>query len=113
MKKLINLKFESKRFLIIFDKKLDNLYTIVQDNQQRNKRENLKNEAYSKRFNILIHGLKEQDSSLWKTRKKTEKTLHEFFHIALIKNSKNIKLANIHCMPKQPVPKMERKFNDL
>ena len=82
------LKVQVETFSINFSKKLDNLYTIVQENHQRNRKENLKNEAYSKRFNILIHGLKEQDSHDWETREKTEKTVREFFHNALnIKNS--------------------------
>ena len=94
-----------------FSKKLDNLYTFVQENHQRNRKENLKNEAYSKRFNILIHGLKEQDRNVWKTREKTENTVREFFHNALnIKNSKNIKFADIHRMPKQPVLKNGKKI---
>ena len=54
----------------------------------------------------MIHGLKEHNSSVWETREKTEKTVREFFHNALNnKNSENIKFADIHCMPKQPVLK--------
>ena len=107
------LKVQIEKFFNNFVKKLDNLYTIVQENQQRNRRENLKNEAYSKRFNVLIHGLKEQDSRLvyGETREKTEKTVREFFHNALnIKNSENIKFADIHHMPKQPVLKNGKKI---
>ena len=47
------LKVQIETFSNNFGKKLDNLYTIVQENQQQNRRENLKNEAYSKRFNIF------------------------------------------------------------
>ena len=79
------LKVQVETFFNNFSKKLDNLYTFVQENHQRNRKENLKNEAYSKRFNILIHGLKEQDRNVWKTREKTEKTVREFFimHLTL------------------------------
>ena len=91
--------------------KLDNLYTFVQENQQPNRRENLKNEAYSKSFNILIHGLEEHDSSVWETREKTGKIVREFFHIALsIKNGENIKFADIHRMPQHLVPKNGKKI---
>ena len=59
----------------------------------------------------MIYGLKEQDSSVWETRKKTEKTVREFFHNALnIKNSDNIKFADIHRMFKQPVLKNGKKI---
>ena len=105
------LKFQIEMFSNNFGKKLDNLYTIIQENQQRNRKENLKNEEYSKRFNILIYGLKEQDSSIWETREKTEKTVREFFHNALnIKNSENIKFADIYHMPKQLVLKNGKKI---
>ena len=47
----------------------------------------------------------------WETRDKTEKTVREFFNNALnIKNSENIKFADIHRMPKQPVLKNGKKI---
>ena len=59
----------------------------------------------------MIHGLKEQDGNVWKTREKTEKTVSEFFHNALnIKSSENIKFADIHRMPKPPVLKNGKKI---
>ena len=59
----------------------------------------------------MIHGLKEQDSNVWETREKTEKTVREFFHNALnINNSDNIKFTDIHRMPKQPVLKNGKKI---
>ena len=46
-----------------------------------------------------------------KTRERTEKIVHEFFHNALsIKNSENIKFADIHCMPQHPVLKNGKKI---
>ena len=67
-----------------------------------------------KRFNILIHILKEHDSNVWETRERTEIIFREFFYNALsIKNSENIKFADIHSMPQQPVQKIVRKFHDL
>ena len=105
------IKVQVETFSNNFSKKLDNLYTIVQENHQRNRKENLKNESYTKRFNILIHGLKERDSNVWEIREKTEKIVREFFHNALnIKNSENIKFADIHHMPKQPVLKNGKKI---
>ena len=50
IKEVDKLKVQIETFSNNFGKKLNNLYTIVQENQQRNRRENLKNEAYSKRF---------------------------------------------------------------
>ena len=59
----------------------------------------------------MIHGLKEQGSSVWETREKTEITVREFFHNALnIKNNEKIKFADIHRMPKQPVLKNGKKI---
>ena len=59
----------------------------------------------------MIHGLKEQDSNVWETREKTEKTVREFFHNALnINNSDNIKFTDIHRMPKQLVLKNGKKI---
>ena len=111
IEKVDKLKVQVETFSNNFSKKLDNLYTIVQENHQRNRKENLKNEAYSKRLNILIHGLKEQDSNVWQSREKTEKTVHKFFHNALnIKNSENIKFSDIHRMPKQSVLKNGKKI---
>ena len=92
-------------------KKLNNVYTFVQENQQLNRTENQKNKAYSKRCDILIHGLKEHDSSVWETRERTEKIVREFFHNVLsIKNSENIKFADIHCMSQHPVLKNGKKI---
>ena len=111
IEKVDKLKVQVETFFNNFSKKLDNLYTIVQENHQRNRKENLKNETYSKRFNILIHGLKEQDSNVWESREETEKTVHKFFYNALnIKNSENIKFADIHRMPKQSVLKNGKKI---
>ena len=76
------LKVQIETFSNNFGKQLDNLYTFIQENQQLNRRENQKNEAYSKRFNILILGLKERDSSVWETRERTELIVCAFFHNA-------------------------------
>ena len=48
------------------------------------------------------------------TRERTEIVVRKFFHNALsIKNSENIKFADIHCMPQPLYKKMVKKFNDL
>ena len=58
----------------------------------------------------MIHGLKEHDSSV-ETRERTEKIVREIFHNALnIKNSENIKFADIHRMPKHPELKNGKKI---
>ena len=83
-----------------FGKKLGNLYIFVQENQQLYRNENLKNELYSKRFNILIHGQKEHNSHVWEAKERTKNIVHEFFQNALcIKNSETIKFADIHRLP--------------
>ena len=109
IEKVDKLKVQIETFSYNFGKNLDNSYTFVQENQQLTRRENLKNEAHSKRFNILIHGLKEHDSSVFETRERTEITVHEFFHNALSINSETIKFADIHHMPQYPVQKKNGK----
>ena len=105
------LKVQIETFSNNFGKKFNNLYTFVQENQQLNGRKNLKNEAYSKSFNILIHGLKEHNSSVWETRENQSNSASTFFHNALsIKNSENIKFADIHRMPQHPVQKNGKKI---
>ena len=98
------LKVQVETFSNNFGKKLDNLYTFVQENQQLNRRENLKNKTYGLRFNILIHELKEHDSNVRETKERSKKIVREFFQNALsIKNSENIEFADIHRMPQHPI----------
>ena len=59
----------------------------------------------------MIHGLKKYDNNVWETRERTEKIVSNFFHNALsIKNSENIKFADIHRMPQHPVLKNGKKI---
>ena len=49
IEKVDKLKVQIETFSNNFGKKFDNLYTFVQENQQLNRRKNLKNEAYCHR----------------------------------------------------------------
>ena len=50
----------------------------------------LRNEMYSKRFNVLIHGIK-KSGSMWETKEETGKLVIDFFQNALL-----IELSRIH-----------------
>ena len=70
----------------------------------------LKNETYSKRFNVLIHGIKEKSGNVWETKEETAKLENDFLSNALlIEYPDAIKLADIHTLPQHPVVRNNRK----
>jgi len=72
----------------------------------------LKNEMYSKRFNVLIHDIKEKSGSMWETKKETGKLVYDFFQNALlINNPESIKLADVHRLSQHPVVRNNRKLD--
>ena len=50
----------------------------MKDYFQSAEKENLSREAYSKRFNLLVHGLEEQSDSAWEKPETTENILRKF-----------------------------------
>ena len=55
------------------------------------------NELYSKKFNLLIYGIKENEQNVWETKADPEKLVYDFMRDALLlKNPKTIKFADIH-----------------
>jgi len=69
------------------------------------KREQLSRDAYSKRFNFLIHGLEETSNNDWETRKQTDVIFRKFLSERLkIDNPKDFpKDFPLHRLPQHPI----------
>ena len=62
------------------------------------------NELYSKKFNLLIYGIKENEQNVWETKTESGKLVYDFMRdVLLLKNPETIKLADVHCLPQHPV----------
>ena len=60
-------------------------------------------EFYSKRLNLLIHGLDEVSSSAWKTKTQTLDIFNKFMTDRLGLDPKSISLVDIHRLPQRPI----------
>ena len=79
--------------------------------EYENRKTALRNEMYSKRFNVLIHGIKEKSGSVWETKEETGKLAIDFFQNALlIDDPASIKLADAHRLPQHPVLRNSKKI---
>ena len=79
---------------------------IAQSEKQQLKASKLKlqNEAYSKRFNDLIHGIPEDPKNPWKSRDSTVKLFHKFLIDGLkFEDFNELPLVDIHRLPQRPV----------
>ena len=95
-----------------FEKRLKDCQKQILESRIENRKESLRNEMYSKRLNILIHGLEENTSSAWETKETTEKMVYNFLNEALgIDNPKTIKFADVHRLPQHPVYRAGKKMN--
>ena len=63
----------------------------------------LMKESYSKRFNILIHGLAEDESTVWEKRETTLQIFKKFLRKGLKIKPEEIPIADIHRLPQRPV----------
>ena len=59
-------------------------------------------ESYSKRLNILIHGLAEDESTVWEKCETTLQIFQKFLREGQIK-PEEVSIADIHSLPQQPV----------
>ena len=72
----------------------------ISNAKYENRKIALRNDMYSKRFNVLIYGIKEKSGSVWETKEETGKLVIDFFqHALLIDDPASIKLADIHRLP--------------
>ena len=82
------------------EKRLKDYQKQILENRTDNRKDTLRNEMYSKRFNILIHCLKENGSKVWETKEATENKVHKLINEALgIANSGMIKFVDVHRWP--------------
>ena len=62
------------------------------------------NEAYSKRLNVLIHGIVEDQENPWENRDTTVKLLNNFLTDGLkIDDPDELPLVDIHRLPQRPL----------
>ena len=66
-------------------------------------KEALIKESYSKRLNLLIHGVQENNDSLWETRDNTIDIFNHFLLEALKLDPTLISVIDIHRLPQQPI----------
>ena len=62
----------------------------------------LMQESYNKRLNILIHGIEEDEDSVWESHQKTLEKFDEFLKNALEMDPNDIEVADIHRLPQTP-----------
>jgi len=71
--------------------------------EAKTKQDQIAKDTYSKRFNLLIHGLKENKDKAWETREEMEEIFLKFLTEGLGLSRNDITLADIHRLSKQPV----------
>ena len=94
------------------DKKITNLDQNFSNQLQVTEKENLRSEAYSKRFNLLIHRIEENPHCAWEVREDTKRLFDKFLIEGLnVSNPKDLPLVDIHRLPQLPIFKDEEKVN--
>ena len=64
----------------------------------------LQNEAYSKRFNVLIHGIPEDPKNPWESRDSTVKLFHKFLIDGLkFEDFNELPLVDMHRLSQRPI----------
>jgi len=72
-------------------------------------KEALQWESYSKRLNLLIHGLNgKEDSNIWETKEQTTKIFNDFMIKGLQLDPATIPLIDIHRLPQHPIQKHDK-----
>ena len=85
-------------------KRLDDMESKLNFLYDRANRDSVMKESYSKRLNILIHGLPENEESPWEKRKTTLEIFKTFLKNGLqIQDPSEIRIADIHRLPQRPV----------
>ena len=69
----------------------------------KNKQEKISIDAYSKRFNLIIHGLKKNRDKAWESREETESVFYKFLSKGIGLNRTYVKLADLHRLTQQPI----------
>ena len=93
-------RVEEREVMIKQLQMITQLTNQLQGYKQTTERENLSREAYSKRFNLLVHGLEEDQTNLWENRTVTENLLKKFFIQGLkMENPEQINIVDLHRLP--------------
>ena len=74
-------------------------------------KEGLVKETYSKRLNLLIHGIEEDQDTALEAKDKTTKLFNHFLQQALKLDPTSISVVDIHRLPQHPVYKNRIKVN--
>ena len=74
-------------------------------------KEALVKETYSKRLNLLIHGIEEDQDNAWEAKDITTKLFNHFLQQALKFDPTSISVVDIHRLPQHPVYKNRIKVN--
>ena len=80
----------------------------LEQTQHAAKCQELANEAYRKRLNLLIHGLDENE--VWKKKETTLLILKNFLQKGLNLNLQDIKIIDIHRLPQRPISKQGKRL---
>ena len=89
--------------------KLENRVKQIEQTLKINKKEELLRELYSKRLNILIHGLDESKEA-WETTAQTKTVLTKFFTEGLEIDLNSLSLVDCHRLPQRPIFKEGQKI---
>ena len=91
-----------------FEKLKDRVHALEIINQQA-QNENIMRDSYSKRMNLLIHGL-DESSEAWESKSRTRDTLSKIFSDGLQLDFNHISLVNYHRLPQRPIFKRGKKI---
>ena len=106
-KKIVNLE-QSKTNAKSFDELAERVQKLEAFKHDL-KKEELMRESYSKRLNLLIHGLEEKKESVWETRIETQEIFNRFLFDGLKLEPNSISLVDIHRLPQHPIMRQEKK----
>ena len=70
----------------------------------------LQNESYGKRQNILIHGIEENEKSVWENRDTTIQKLKTFMKDGLEMDFDKVSIVDFHWLPQQPLFKLGKRI---
>ena len=105
-------RVEEREVMIKQQQMITQLTNQLQGYKQTTERENLSREAYSKRFNLLVHGLEEDQTNPWENRTVTENLLKKFFIQGLkMENPEQINIVDLHRLPQYPLFKNNKRIN--
>ena len=90
-------------------RKLEKKINRLEHALQNKSNEDLMRELYSKRLNLLIHGLDETKEA-WETKIQTKSMLAKFFHEGLDLDLNSISLVDCHRLPQRPIFKQGQKI---